>query len=222
MACMAARKPPDSAERLLPPPDRRDLAHLRAAAAICDACPLHATGSQTVFGEGPADAVAVLVGEQPGDAEDIAGRPFVGPAGRLLDACLAEAGIDRQRVFVTNAVKHFKWVPRGKRRLHAKPGSMEIQACRPWLTAEIAAVSPTAVVALGATAAKALLGPTFKVSERRGEPVASSLGPWVVATAHPSAVLRVPNAERRRAERARLVTDLRGVMELLRSPPHRH
>lgn len=139
---------------------------LRAAAARCTACPLHLIGTQTVFGEGPADAELMLVGEQPGDAEDRAGRPFVGPAGRLLDGALAEAGIDRSRAYVTNAVKHFKWVARGKRRMHGKPGAMEIRACLPWLGAELDAVKPRVLVCLGATAAQALLGRGFKVTER--------------------------------------------------------
>lgn len=221
MGGMAARTPPDSAARLLPPPGERSLDRLRAAAEACDACPLHLTGTQTVFGEGPPDAVVMLVGEQPGDAEDIAGHPFVGPAGKLLDRGLEEAGIERRRVYVTNVVKHFKWVPRGKRRIHAKPASMEIQACRPWLGAEIEAVGPEVIVALGATAAKALIGPGFKVSEERGRLVESPLAPFVTATVHPSSVLRAPDDETRRAERARLVDDLRRVAEVLRQRPRR-
>src|SRR5467141_1881726 len=165
------------------------LEKLRAAAASCTACPLYKTGTQTVFGEGLDTARAVFVGEQPGDAEDKAGRPFVGPAGKLLDRALEEAGIDRSAVYVTNVVKHFKWEPRGKRRIHSKPNAAEIGACRPWLDTEIALVKPRALVCLGATAAQALLGKTFKVSRQRGEFIESSLAPLVSATVHPSSIL---------------------------------
>jgi uracil-DNA glycosylase family protein len=189
---------------------------LAAAAKGCTACPLFERGTQTVFGEGPASARIMLVGEQPGDAEDLAGKPFVGPAGRLLDRALKAAGIDRAKVYVTNAVKHFKWVPRGKRRIHSKPNAMEIQACFPWLEAEIAAVQPAVVVALGATAAQALLGRSFRVTKQRGVPVASPLAPQVVATVHPSALLRAPDEATRRAETERFIEDLRVAAKLVR------
>lgn len=177
-----------SAAEFLPP--RRNLPALRKAAGDCRGCPLYARATQTVFGEGPASARAIFVGEQPGDAEDKQGRPFVGPAGRLLDDLLAEAGIDRQAVYVTNAVKHFKWEPQGKRRLHAKPSSREIMACRPWLDAELEAIDPELLVLLGATAAQSLLGRAFKLTQRRGEPFASDFCGWTLATYHPSAILR--------------------------------
>ena len=192
----------------------RSLDQLRRAAKGCTACPLFERGTQTVFGEGPAGARLLLVGEQPGDAEDLAGRPFVGPAGRLLDRALVAAGIDRGQVYVTNAVKHFKWVPRGKRRIHSKPNSMEIQACFPWLEAEIAAVRPAVVVALGATAAQALLGRAFRVTKQRGVPLASPLAGQVVATVHPSALLRAPDDVTRRAETERFIEDLRVAAKL--------
>jgi DNA polymerase len=207
---MPPRQPADSAGRFLPAD--RDLAGLRAAAEGCTACPLHLTGTQTVFGEGPARPVVMLVGEQPGDSEDLAGRPFVGPAGQLLDRALRDAGVDRGRAYVTNAVKHFKWEPRGKRRIHSKPSSMEIKACNPWLLAEIEAVRPKVLVCLGATAAQALLGRTFKVTQQRGAFQQSPLAPYVVATVHPSAILRGDPADRQ-AEYARFVEDLRKVAE---------
>lgn len=203
----------DDASRFLP--EDRSLANLAEAAKDCTACDLHKSGTQTVFGEGPDDAVALFVGEQPGDAEDVAGRPFVGPAGKLLDRALAEAGIDRRRVYVTNAVKHFKWAARGKRRLHAKPNASEIRACHPWLQAEIAAVQPKVVVCLGATAAQALLGASFKVTEQRGTFIQSAYAPYVTATVHPSALLRIPEAEDRHRELARFVADLRKIAEVL-------
>jgi DNA polymerase len=177
-----------SAADFLPP--RRGLAALRKAAADCQGCPLYARATQTVFGEGLTTAQAVFVGEQPGDVEDKQGRPFVGPAGRLLDELLEEAGIVRTKVYVTNAVKHFKWEPQGKRRLHAKPSSREIMACRPWLEAELDALAPEMLVVLGATAAQSLLGRAFKLTQRRGQPFASDWAPWTLATYHPSAVLR--------------------------------
>lgn len=210
---MPARTPHDSAARFLPP--SRSLAALKEAAADCTACPLHATGTQTVFGEGPADAAMMLVGEQPGDVEDREGRPFVGPAGRLLDRALAEAGIARERAYVTNVVKHFKWVARGKRRMHSKPGGMEIQACLPWLEAELEAVKPRVLVCLGATAAQALLGRDFKVTQRRGAFVQSALAPYVLATVHPSSLLRAPDEETREREYARFVADLKKAAEPL-------
>jgi len=182
---------------------------LRAAAAGCQACDLWKRGTQTVFGEGAAKARLMLVGEQPGNEEDLAGRPFVGPAGRLLDSALAEAGIDRNLAYVTNVVKHFKWEPRGKRRIHAKPNAVEIAACRPWLEAELDLVRPRVLVCLGATAAQALLGRTFRVTQSRGQWIESPLAPFVMATVHPSSILRAPDADARRAETSRFVADLR-------------
>ena len=192
-------------------PSRLSLPTLRAAAAVCTACDLYKTGTQTVFGEGLETARAIFVGEQPGDSEDRAGRPFVGPAGKLLDRALEEAGIDRRVVYVTNVVKHFKWEPRGKRRIHAKPNGAEIAACRPWLETEIALLKPRVLVCLGATAAQALLGSAFKVTRQRGTFVPSPLAPRVTATVHPSSILRAPDDETRSAEMKRFVEDLRRV-----------
>ena len=192
-------------------PDRPTLDSVRETARGCKACDLYLRGTQTVFGEGPRRAHVMLVGEQPGDAEDVAGQPFVGPAGRLLDRALSEAGIDRGLVYVTNVVKHFKWEPRGKRRIHAKPNAAEIGACRPWLETEIALVKPRILVCLGATAAQALLGKSFMVSRQRGELVPSALAPVATATVHPSSILRAPDDRRRREEMARFVADLRKV-----------
>ena len=189
-----------------------DLEQLRAAAATCTNCHLYEDATQTGFGKGPADAAVVFVGEQPGDREDVAGEPFVGPAGRLLDRALEAAGIDRSTVYVTNAVKHFKFEPRGKRRIHKTPNAEEIRACRPWLDGEIGAVRPALVVALGATAAKALLGPGFKVSKQRGEVVERD-GLRMTATVHPSSILRGPD-EQRAVAFDRLVDDLKGVAAL--------
>jgi uracil-DNA glycosylase family protein len=193
-------------------PASHTLAALRDAAAGCRACPLWGTGTQTVFGEGVETSDVMLVGEQPGDKEDQAGRPFVGPAGRLLDEALAEAGIERTRAYVTNVVKHFKWQARGKRRIHAKPSWTEMMACKPWLDAELEAVKPDVLVCMGATASQALLGRQFRVTKERGRPLESDLAPHVVATIHPSAVLR---AEDREAEFAGLVNDLKFVASLL-------
>ena len=190
-------------------PSRPTVPKLRRAAAGCRACPLWKRGTQTVFGEGISRAPLMLVGEQPGDREDIEGRPFVGPAGRLLDALLEKAGIDRGHVYLTNVVKHFKWELRGKRRIHQKPNALEVTACRPWLDAEISVVRPRVLVCLGATAAQALLGPSFRVSRDRGRFVPSDLAPRVLATVHPSSLLRVPDAAARRAETARFVADLK-------------
>ena len=195
-------------------PERPTLPRLREAAAGCTACPLHETGTQTVFGEGARSAEVMLVGEQPGDREDREGRPFVGPAGRLLDEALAAAGIDRSRAYVTNVVKHFKWTARGKRRIHAKPNWGEIAACRPWLEAELAVVQPRVLVCLGATAAQALLGRDFRVTQRRGEVVETELAPHAVATVHPSSILRGEPSERE-AGLAALVDDLRVAARLL-------
>ena len=200
---------------LLPP--RPTLPAVRTIAQGCKACDLYRRGTQTVFGEGPARARVMLVGEQPGDAEDLAGRPFVGPAGRLLDKALEEAGIDRNIVYVTNVVKHFKWEPRGKRRIHAKPNAAEIGACRPWLETEIALVKPRVLVCLGATAAQALLGRTFKVSRQRGELIPSALAPILTATVHPSSILRAPDDESRKEEMRRFVEDLKKVRTALTS-----
>ncbi len=202
-------RPGQPVAALLPP--RPTLAVVREIAKDCKACDLYKRGTQTVFGEGPPRAEVMMVGEQPGEAEDLAGRPFVGPAGKLLDRALEEAGIDRAVVYVTNVVKHFKWEPRGKRRIHAKPNAAEIAACRPWLDTEIALVRPQILVCLGATAAQALLGKSFKVSQQRGTPVESPLAPVVLATVHPSSILRARDDETRRAEMARFVEDLKVV-----------
>jgi|SRR5581483_1978586 len=197
-------------------PDRPTLARLRAAAAGCKACDLWKTGTQTVFGEGPAHPPAVMfVGEQPGNDEDLDGRPFVGPAGKVLDKGLEAAGIDRRRVYVTNVVKHFKWVPQGKRRIHQKPNSREIAACRPWLDAELAVARPEVLVCLGATAAQALIGRQFRVSQQRGVFVPSPLAPHVTATVHPSSILRAPDDEARHAEMARFIDDLRKIARVI-------
>jgi len=189
--------------------------NLHAAAVGCRACDLWRKGTQTVFGEGSVSAHVMLVGEQPGNEEDLAGHPFVGPAGRLLDRALEEAGIDRADAYVTNVVKHFKWEPRGKRRIHKKPNAVEIAACAPWLAAEIELVKPHVLVCLGATAAQALLGRTFRVTQHRGESLGSPLAPRVMATVHPSSILRAPDDEARRRERERFVEDLRVVAKEL-------
>ena len=206
-------KPPKSAAELIP--ERPSLASVRHAATACQACDLWKRGTQTVFGEGARQAELMLVGEQPGDAEDLAGRPFVGPAGKLLDRALEAAGIDRAAVYVTNVVKHFKWEPRGKRRIHKKPNATEISACRPWLDIEIQLVKPRAIVCLGATAAQALLGRQFKVTAHRGEFIESPLAPLVLATVHPSSLLRAPDEETRRLETKRFIDDLRKVARAL-------
>ena len=191
-------------------PERPSLPKLREAAAACTACDLYKTGTQTVFGEGTSNAEVMFVGEQPGDQEDLAGKPFVGPAGRLLDEALVDAGIDRKTVYVTNVVKHFKWQARGKRRLHQKPNWSEIAACRPWLDAELAVVEPRVLVCLGATAAQALLGRQFRVTRERGRPVESDLAAHVIATVHPSSILR-SDPETREQEYAAFVEDLKVV-----------
>lgn len=210
---MAKRKRPESADLLIPA--RPTIPALQKAAKDCQACDLWQRGTQTVFGEGERDAKAIFVGEQPGDKEDLEGKPFVGPAGGLLDKALVEAGIDRAKVYVTNAVKHFKWEPRGKRRIHKKPNAAEIAACRPWLDAEIAALKPKIVVCLGATAAQALLGREFRVTQHRGEFVDSSLAPYVMATVHPSSILRAPDDETRHVEMRRFVADLKKLATVL-------
>jgi DNA polymerase len=203
---MPRARPPSPAEALVPPDP--DLDALRSAAAGCQACHLWERATQTVFGEGEEVAELVLVGEQPGDKEDLEGAPFVGPAGRVLDAALEAAGIDRRLAYVTNVVKHFKWEPRGKVRLHKTPNAAEIHACRPWLEAELRTLRPSVLVCLGATAAKALLGASFKVSEERGRLVDSDLAPSVLATVHPSSILRSDGPEREAAMAAG-VDDLR-------------
>jgi uracil-DNA glycosylase family protein len=194
-------------------PARPTLPRLREAAAGCRACPLWETGTQTVFGAGGRESSVMLVGEQPGDREDREGAPFVGPAGRVLDEALERAGIDRSRAYVTNAVKHFKWQPRGKRRIHAKPNWSELAACRPWLDAELAVVAPRVLVCLGATAAQSLLGRRFRVTRSRGEWVESPLADYVTATIHPSAILRA--GADRHAELDSFVADLRVVAAVL-------
>jgi uracil-DNA glycosylase len=193
-------------------PDRPSLKSLREAAADCTACPLHKDATQTVFGEGLKRARLMMVGEQPGDREDREGKPFVGPAGRILDKALEEAGIERGDAYVTNVVKHFKWKPKGKRRIHQKPSKLEVEACKPWLEAELEVVKPRVLVALGATAAQSLLGRQFRVTKQRGELIDSPLAHYVTATIHPSAILR---AEDRDAEYAGFVADLEKVAALL-------
>ncbi|HWS72944.1 MAG TPA: UdgX family uracil-DNA binding protein [Thermoanaerobaculia bacterium] len=205
-----------TAAPLIPP--RPTINKLRDVAADCKACHLWKIGTQTVFGEGKQSSTVMFVGEQPGNSEDLEGRPFVGPAGQLLDRALDEAGIDRSKVYVTNVVKHFKWEPRGKRRIHKKPNSEEITACRPWLDSEIRVVKPRAIVCLGATAAQALLGSKFKVSVQRATFVESTLAPFVTATVHPSSILRAPTDEARHEEMRRFVEDLKKIREALDAP----
>ncbi|HET9838144.1 MAG TPA: UdgX family uracil-DNA binding protein [Candidatus Angelobacter sp.] len=203
-----------TAAPLVPP--KPTLESLRNAAAGCKACELWKRGTQTVFGEGRARAHVMMVGEQPGDKEDLAGRPFVGPAGAVLDKALAAAGIDREDVYVTNIVKHFKWEPRGKRRLHKKPNAIEISACRPWLIAEISVVRPEVVVLLGATAAQGILGRDFRVTQHRGAWVRSEIAPCVLATVHPSSILRATDDDARHEEMRKFVADLKVVAQQLR------
>ena len=198
-----------------PVPETRDLDALRAAAAGCQACDLWKTGTQTVFGEGSRDAEVMFVGEQPGDQEDKQGLPFVGPAGRVLDEALEAAGIDRSKVYVTNVVKHFKWTAQGKRRIHKKPNAEEIGACRPWLHAELETVEPRMLICLGATAAQALLGRSFRVTKERGRLVDSPLAPMVMATIHPSSILRAADDESRRVEMKRFIEDLQAAADAL-------
>ena len=196
-------------------PDDRSLDALKEAAAGCRACDLWQKGTQTVFGEGPPQARVVMVGEQPGDQEDRAGKPFVGPAGQILDQALEAAGIDRSLVYVTNVVKHFKWEPRGKRRIHQRPDREEVAACLPWFEAEIAAVQPRVIVCLGATAAQALLGSDFRVTRQRGQLLASTLGPPIMATVHPSSILRAADEPSRRLAMDQFIADLRLIREHL-------
>jgi len=200
-------------------PNHASAAALRQLASGCRACDLWKAATQTVFGEGSPRAQIMLIGEQPGDQEDRVGRPFVGPAGKVLDAALAEAGIHRSEVYVTNVVKHFKWSPaqRGKRRIHKKPRYSEIQACRPWLDAELELVRPEIVVCLGASAAQALLGRSFRVSRQRGQEIESSLAPHVLATVHPSSILRAPDDKSRQEQRQAFVSDLRKIARLLKA-----
>jgi DNA polymerase len=193
-----------------------EISELRERAKDCTACELYKHATQIVFGEGPQNARVMIIGEQPGDQEDRQGRPFVGPAGTLLDRALSAAGIERGQVYVTNIVKHFKWEPRGKRRIHKKPSALEIYACRPWLDGELASIRPQVVILLGATAAQSLLGRQFLVTEKRGQWVPSSLAPHVLATVHPSSILRAEDEKTRHEEFSRLVEDLKPVAELLR------
>jgi DNA polymerase len=199
-------------------PSSRSLPKLRAAAATCEGCDLFRNATQTVFGVGSRGARLILVGEQPGDQEDLSGKPFVGPAGRLLNEALEEAGIERSTCYVTNIVKHFKWTPRGKRRLHAKPSAREILACRPWLEAEIAAIGAEFLVCLGATAAQGLLGRDFRITRQRGKLQASPWGPRILATYHPSAILRAPDEAARKQLRADFIHDLKTVARVMKKP----
>ena len=192
-----------------PPEHARSVEQLKEAALSCRGCELWANATQTVFGEGRESSKLMLVGEQPGDQEDLQGKPFVGPAGRLLEKGLEEAGIDRRRVYVTNAVKHFRWTRRGKRRLHEKPNAGQVRACRPWLEAEIEVVKPQVIVLLGATAAQSVMGPAFRVSKQRGEVLSSPFGVPVLATVHPSSILRATDEESRDAALAAFIADLR-------------
>jgi DNA polymerase len=196
-------------------PEHKTLPALREAVQSCRGCDLYSNATQPVFGEGAWDAEVLFVGEQPGDKEDLAGKPFVGPAGQLLDRALEEAGIDRSQTYVTNAVKHFKWQARGKRRIHQKPSWSEVAACRPWLEAELDVVRPSVIVCLGATAAQSLLGRDFRVTQHRGELLDSDLAEHVTATIHPSAILRLQDKESRHAEFLAFVDDLRVVAQLL-------
>jgi DNA polymerase len=197
-------------------PKNPTLRGLKTAARDCEACDLWRNATQTVFGEGKTGAKIMLIGEAPGNQEDLEGKPFVGPAGKLLDAALAEAGIERMEVYVTNAVKHFKWEPRGKRRIHKKPNAAEMAACRPWLDAEIAMVRPRIIVCLGATAAQALMGRDFRVTQHRGEFLKSELAPVVMATVHPSAILRTPDENEKKEELKRFIADLKKVSKVLK------
>jgi len=215
MPTRKSRSPEISAADFMP--EQLTLRSLKVAAADCKGCDLWKKGTQTVFGEGKRRAIALFVGEQPGNEEDLTGKPFVGPAGRIFDSALEEAGINRQQTYVTNVVKHFKWEPRGKRRIHKKPNSQEINACRPWLEAEIAVVKPQVIVALGATAAQALLGAQFRVTKHRGEFLESTLAPYIMATVHPSSILRAPDDETRRLEYRRFIDDLKKLVRVLKS-----
>ena len=210
--CPTAQKPFSAVPFI---PNSLSLSTLRKAAENCKGCPLYEHATQTVFGEGASHSAIFFVGEQPGDQEDIAGKPFVGPAGKLLDKCLAEAGIERTQAYVTNMVKHFKWEPRGKRRIHEKPNQMEISACKPWLDREIEAVRPKMIVALGATAAQGLLGPSFRVTKQRGKVMRVEGYPPILATVHPSSLLRQITAEDRERETQRFIEDLKVCAKIL-------
>jgi uracil-DNA glycosylase family protein len=212
-AMARSAKPASSAAEYIPP--RPTLAKLQEAAKTCKACDLWLRGTQTVFGEGARHAKVMFVGEQPGDKEDTEGKPFVGPAGALLDKALVEAGIDRKLTYVTNAVKHFKWEPRGKRRIHKKPNSIEITACRAWLDAEIEVVKPRVVVCLGATAAHSLLGRDFRVTQQRGQLLPFRKGVNIAATVHPSSILRAPDDETRHREMQLFIADLRVIAKFV-------
>ncbi|HKP99324.1 MAG TPA: UdgX family uracil-DNA binding protein [Actinomycetes bacterium] len=212
----ARQRPPSAARDLIPA--QPGLGELRSAAVGCTACDLYRDATQTVFGEGSGDAEVMLVGEQPGDGEDREGRPFVGPAGRVLDQALAEAGIDRELAYVTNVVKHFKFERRGKLRIHKKPNAEQVHACFPWLEAELQVVKPRVLVLLGATAAQALLGSSFRVSRQRGEFLESGLASRVLATVHPSSILRAPDEEARDLAYKGFVADLSVVAEELGGP----
>jgi DNA polymerase len=210
-----------TAEPFLPP--RWTLPALQKAAASCTGCPLYRTGTQTVFGEGPADALVVFIGEQPGDQEDRAGRPFVGPAGQILDQSLREVGINRNEVYLTNAVKHFKWERRGTRRIHSKPGARELAACKPWLMAELEVIHPKMVVCLGATAAQDLLGRDFRITRQRGVVFSDTpYAPWFMATLHPSAILRMPEPAMREQAYRDFVADLTKVKQRIDYEIGRH
>jgi uracil-DNA glycosylase len=212
---MPKQKPPDASPLI---PERPTLPKLKAAAADCKACDLYLRGTQTVFGEGGGSKPKIVfVGEQPGNQEDLEGKPFVGPAGKLLDKALAQAGIDRAEVYVTNAVKHFKWVAQGKRRIHQKPNAGQISACRPWLEAELAVIKPEVIVCLGATAAQALLGKNFRVTQQRGQPISSDLAKVVMATVHPSSILRERDDDARHQAFELFVEDLLRVKPYLKS-----
>src|SRR5581483_7350012 len=216
---MAPKKSQDAFPTAAPfLPERLTLPNLQRAAAECRGCDLWKNATQTVFGEGPSKALVMFVGEQPGDSEDRQGHPFIGPAGRLLDEVLAEVGIDRSEVYVTNVVKHFKWeaAQRGKRRIHKKPRHSEIEACRPWLDAELQVVRPAVVVCLGASAAQALLGKGFRVTRDRGTLIKSDLAPHAMATAHPASILRAPDSDAREQGRRALVHDLKKVAALIK------
>jgi uracil-DNA glycosylase len=210
---MVATPEEGTAAPLIPP--RPTVKKLQVAAAGCQACDLWKKGTQTVFGEGNPTSTVMFVGEQPGNSEDVQGRPFVGPAGNLLNKALDEAGIDRSRVYVTNVVKHFKWEPRGKRRIHKKPNAAEIHACWPWLQAEIDVIKPRVIICLGSTAAQAVIGPKFKVSTQRASFVDSPLAPFVTATVHPSSILRAPSDEQRHTEMQRFIADLKKIRKAI-------
>src|ERR1700683_5624801 len=213
MARKIPRNPDDPAQKKIP--STHTLEGLEKISKDCKACDLWKRATQTVFGEGESNSKVMFVGEVPGDQEDLAGKPFVGPAGTLLNKALADAGIDREKVYITNAVKHFNWEPRGKRRIHKKPNAAEIAACRPWLDAEIAKLKPKVIVCLGATAAQALLGKTFRVTQHRGEFIESALAPYVAATVHPSSILRAPDDAPRHEEMKGFVMDLKKIAKVM-------